>query len=246
MTFFEAILSGIVQGITEFLPISSSGHLVILHKLIGLKEPQLGFDIFLHAGTLIAIFIIFRNYILDFFTTKKRLGLFVLMGTAVTVFFVFLFGGLIEGAFSDVRIVGAMLIVTGAWLILGNLVRFDTGPLTGFKAILIGLAQGISAFPGISRSGTTISTALFLGMDPKSAARFSFLLAIPAIVAAFFFKTREVVFTGFDPNYIFGLITSCIVGIMALKLLLRILYKNRFWLFGFYCIFAGVLVLLLL
>jgi undecaprenyl-diphosphatase len=246
MSFFEAVISGIVQGITEFLPISSSGHLVILHKLIGLKEPQLGFDIFLHAGTLIAIVIIFWNDILDIFTVKKRLGLFVLMGTAVTVFFVSLFGGLIESAFSNVRIVGAMLIVTGAWLIFGNLVRFDTGPLTGFKAIVIGVAQGISAFPGISRSGVTISTALFLGMNPKSAARFSFLLAIPAIVIAFFFKTREVVFTGFNLNYIFGLITSCTVGILSLKLLLRILYKSRFYLFGFYCIFAGVLILLLL
>jgi len=246
MGFFEAILSGIVQGVTEFLPISSSGHLVILHKLIGLKEPQLGFDIFLHAGTLIAIFTIFWNDIQEIFTTKKRLGLFVLMSTAVTVFFVFLFGGLIEGAFSNVKIVGAMLIVTGVWLIFGNLVRFDTGPLTGFKAIVIGAAQGISSLPGISRSGATISTALFLGMDPKSAARFSFLLAIPTIVVAFFFKTGEVVFTGFNLNYIFGLVASCMVGIMSLKLLLRILYKNRFWLFGFYCIFAGILVLLLL
>jgi len=246
MTFFEAIISGIVQGVTEFLPISSSGHLVILHRLMGLKEPQIVFDIFLHVGSLLAIFIVFRYDIIDLCTRKKKTGLFVLAGTVATLLFVLWFGGRIEAAFTNVKFVGAMLIVTGAWLILGNFVRFGTGSLSGTKAVLIGLAQGIATIPGISRSGATISTGLLLGLDAQAAARFSFLLAIPAIIGAFIFKIKDAAFAGFNANYIFGLITSCIVGVFALKLLLRMLSRKTFHLFGAYCGVAGILVLLFL
>lgn len=247
MSFLEAIISGIVQGATEFLPISSSGHLVILHKLIGLEEPQLTFDIFLHIGTLLAIFIVFWNDIIDIFSTRKRIILYILLGTAATAFFIFIFGGRIERAFTSVKIVGAMLIATGVWIIFGNFVRFSTGPLTGFKAIFIGLAQGIAALPGLSRSGLTVSTALLLGVDPKKAVRFSFLLAIPSIIIVFFIKIKDTGFAGLiNANYLLGLITSCIVGILSLKLLLRMLYRSKFHLFGFYCIAAGIVVLIFL
>ena len=247
MSIIEAIISGIVQGLTEFLPVSSSGHLVILHKLIGLEGPQIAFDIFLHLGTLTAILIVFRQDIKDIFTTKKKTGLLILLGTLATAFFVFIFGDKIELAFSNARIVGAMFIVTGAWLILGNFLRYGTEGLTGVKAILIGLAQGIATIPGISRSGATISTGLFLGLDGQAAARFSFLLAIPAIIAAFFFKIKDGAFiAGFNANYIVGFITSCIVGVLSLKLLLKVLYKNRFHLIGIYCIAIGILILILL
>lgn len=246
MTFLKAIISGIVQGVTEFLPISSSGHLVILHNLVGLKEPQLAFDIFLHVGTLLAILIVFWKDIIELFTTKKKAGLFILLGTVATAVFVLIFGGTAESAFASVKTVGSMLILTGAWLILGNFIRFGTEGMSGFKAILIGLAQGIAVIPGISRSGATISTALFLGLDPQAAARFSFLLAIPAIILAFLFKLKGGAFAGFNINYLFGLITSCIVGILSLKLLLRMLYRNRFYIFGFYCILVGILAVVLL
>lgn len=246
MTLFEAIISGIVQGITEFLPISSSGHLVILHRLTGLKEPQLLFDIFLHVGTLTAIFIVFWRDIVDIFITKKRLGLFIILGTVTTVFFVLIFGKWIEPAFTNLKIVGTMLVLTGIWLILGNFVRFGGEGISGLKAILIGLAQGIAAIPGISRSGATISTALFLGLDAQAAARFSFLLSIPAIFCAFLFKVRQAGLAGFSANYILGFITSCIVGVWSLKLSLRMLYRNKFHFFGFYCISIGILVVVLL
>ena len=246
MSVLEAVISGIVQGAAEFLPISSSGHLVILHRLIGLKEPQIVFDIVLHVGTLIAVFIVFWRDIVDIFTTKKMLGVFILLGTAVTVFFVLIFGAKIEGLFINVRFVGGMLILTGAWLIFGTFIRFGSDGLSGFKAVLIGLAQGIAVIPGISRSGVTISTALFLGIDVKTAARFSFLLSIPAIVGAFFFKIKDVVSIGINAGYFIGLITSCIVGVLSLKLLLRVLYGNKFHIFGFYCIFIGALTLILL
>ncbi len=244
MGFFEAVISGIVQGVTEFLPISSSGHLVILHRLIGLQGPQIFFDIFLHLGTLVAIFIVFWRDIIDAITIKNKTAFFVIIGTLATVAFVVLFEKRVEPAFGNVKFVGAMLILTGVWLVLGGFLRFGTtGPLSGAKAVIIGLVQGIATLPGISRSGTTISTGLFLGLDPSAAARFSFLLCIPAIIGAFLLKIKDASLIGFNPNYLVGFIVSCIVGVLSLKLLLRIVYKNKLHWFGAYCMLVGVLVL---
>lgn len=246
MSFFEVIISGIVQGVTEFLPISSSGHLVILHKIIGLEEPQLALDIFLHIGTLVSIFIIFWKDIIRIVTVDRKACLFILLGTVATAAFVLLFGDMIESAFANVKAVGLMLIVTGIWLFFGGFLRFGGEGLTGAKSILIGLVQGIAAMPGISRSGVTISTALFLGLDFKKAARFSFLLSIPAIIGAFFFKVKDADAMGFSFIYLIGMIVACIVGVLSLKLLLRILNKGKFHLFGVYCIAMGVVTLLFL
>ena len=248
MTFLQAIISGIVQGVAEFLPISSSGHLVILHKLMGLNEPEVFFDIFLHLGTLAAIFIVFGREIIESITTKKRIGILILISSAVTFVIVLFFVKNIEAAFNNVKTVGLMLIITGIWLIAGNLIRLGSEGMTVFKACVIGLAQGIAAFPGISRSGATISTGLFLGLDGQTAAKFSFLLSIPAILGAFVFKIKEAGFnfTGINVNYFIGFFVSCIVGIISLKLLLRILYKNKFHWFGAYCILLGIIVILFL
>jgi len=246
MGFLEAVILGVVQGVTEFLPISSSGHLVIIQRLMGLDEPNILFDIFLHLGTLVAIFIVFGRDIIEAVTTKKRLGFLILLASLVTFIFVMLFVRNIEAAFSSIKVVALMLIVTGIWLILGNFVRFGTEGITGFKAALIGLAQGIAALPGISRSGATISTGLFLGMDGPTSAKFSFLLSIPAIIGAFVFKLKEngMGFPALLPHYFIGFIVSSIAGVASLKLLLRILYRNRFHWFGGYCIILGVLVLI--
>lgn len=246
MTFFEAIVSGIVQGVTEFFPVSSSGHLVILHRLIGLKEPQIVFDIFLHLGTLAAIFVVFRKDIIAMFTTNKKVGVFVLLGTVTTVVFVLLFNNRIEAAFNSAGMVGAMLILTGAWLIVGSFFKVSAKGLSGPKSILIGLAQGIATIPGISRSGATISSGLFLGLEPDQAVRFSFLLSIPAIIGAFLFKLKDIAAVSFSANHVAGFITSCIIGILALKLLLRIVYRKKLHFFGIYCVAAGILALLFL
>ena len=248
MTLFEAIISGVVQGVAEFLPISSSGHLVILHKLIGTGETPLLFDLFLHLGTLVAVFIVFGGEIIESVTTKKRVGILILFGSAVTFIFVMFFIKNIEAAFNNVRIVGFMLVVTGVWLIAANFIRLGTEGMSFFKAGLIGLAQGIAALPGISRSGATISTGLFLGLDSQSSAKFSFLLSIPAILGAFLFKIKEAGFSfaGININYFIGFFISCIVGVLSLKLLLKVLYRNRFHWFGVYCILAGILVIIFL
>ena len=242
MTFLQAVISGLVQGVAEFLPISSSGHLVILHKLMGLNEPEVFFDIFLHLGTLAAVFIVFGREIIESITTKKRMGLLILISSAVTFVIVLLFIKNIEAAFNNVRTIGLMFVITGIWLIAGNFIRLGTEGMTVFKACIIGLSQGIAALPGISRSGATISTGLFLGLDGQAAAKFSFLLSIPAILGAFVFKIKEAGFnlTGVNVNYFIGFFVSCIVGIISLKLLLRILYRNKFHWFGVYCILAGI------
>jgi undecaprenyl-diphosphatase len=245
MGFLEALISGTIQGVAEFLPISSSGHLVILHKLMGFKEPEILFDIFLHLGTLVAVFIVFSREIIESVTTKKRIGFLILLSTAVTFIIVLIFIKNIEAAFSNVKTVGIMLLVTGVWLIAGNFIRLGTEGMTAFKAGLIGIAQGIAVLPGISRSGATISTGLFLGLDGQSAAKFSFLLSVPAVMGAFFFKIKEIGFnfTGMNINYFIGFFISCIVGVLSLKLLLRVLYKNKFHWFGTYCILIGITVL---
>ena len=248
MTFLQAVISGLVQGVAEFLPISSSGHLVILHKLMGLNEPEVFFDIFLHLGTLAAIFIVFGREIIESITTKKRIGLLILISSAVTFVIVLFFIKNIEAAFNNVRTIGLMFVITGIWLIAGNFIRLGTEGMTVFKACIIGLSQGIAALPGISRSGATISTGLFLGLDGQAAAKFSFLLSIPAILGAFVFKIKEAGFnlTGVNVNYFIGFFVSCIVGIISLKLLLRILYRNKFHWFGVYCIVVGILVVIFL
>ena len=245
MGLLEAVISGIVQGVAEFLPISSSGHLVILHKLMGFSEPEILFDLFLHLGTLVAVFIVFGSEIIESVTTKKRAGFLVLLGSVVTFVFALLFIKNIEAAFSNVKTVGIMFIVTGVWLIAGNFIRIGTEGMTAFKAVLIGMAQGIGALPGISRSGATISTGLFLGLDGQTSAKFSFLLSIPAIIGAFLFKVKEsgLNLSGININYFIGFFIACIVGVLSLKLLLKALYRNKFHWFGAYCILAGMLVI---
>lgn len=244
MGFWEAIISGVVQGIAEFLPISSSGHLVVLHKLMGFNEPEILFDLFLHLGTLLAVFIVFGSDIIESVTTKKRTGFLILLGSAVTFAFVLVFIKNIESAFDSIKTVGIMFMVTGFWLIAGNFIRLGTEGLTGFKACMIGLAQGIAALPGISRSAATISTGLFLGLDGQASAKFSFLLSIPVVLGAFLFKVKEsgLNLSSINVNYFIGLLVSCIVGVVSLKLLLRVLYRNKFHWFGVYCIILGLIV----
>ncbi len=245
----EAIISGVVQGITEFLPISSSGHLVILHHLIGFKEPEVLFDIFLHIGTLFSIIFVFWQDILGLFNKWRMLSQ-IFIATVVTVAVVLLFKNSIESAFKDLRFIGWMLLITGMWLFSGSIFdkRIKTkNPLNLFKSAVIGLSQGIAAFPGISRSGSTISTGLILGLKQEETARFSFLLSIPAIILASIYKVTSsgAILGGISfLNAFFGLITSFIVGILSLKLLLKIVYKGKLHWFGIYCLVVGMALLL--
>ena len=275
MTFLEAILLGIIQGLTEFLPISSSGHLVLAQQFLGLKEPLVFFDVMLHVGTLAAVLVVYREAIgklaigglstlgnsqfwrepRTIFNTSTELKFIwlILLGTIPTGVIAVLFKSELESFFHEVRLVSIMLILTGVILQLPRLRKQDadgsddsTDKLQTWHAPLIGIAQGCAITPGISRSGTTISLALFLGIPAKTAAEYSFLLSIPAILGAVVLKIRDVGDTTIPLHIVgVGMLASFIVGYIALRFLLVVLNRGKFSLFSYYCIALGLVSLLI-
>ena len=275
MTFVEAILLGILQGLTEFLPISSSGHLVLAQTFLGLNEPLVFFDVMLHVGTLAAVLVVYRNAIWKLTTgglstltdtqfwrqpvstfnasTELRFISLILLGSIPTGVIAVLFKTELESFFHEVRLVSVMLILTGIILQLPRLRKQATDnsdtltdKIRTWHAPLIGIAQGCAITPGISRSGTTISLALFLGIPAKTAAEYSFLLSIPAILGAVVLKVRDIEETTV-PFYIVGagMFAAFIVGYIALRFLLVVLNRGKFSLFSYYCIALGLVSLLI-
>jgi undecaprenyl-diphosphatase len=245
----EAIALGAIQGLTEFLPVSSSGHLVLFQNLFGLKEPELLFDICLHVGTLAAVLIVFYREILDILTAlvqipgrlrsaggianllagdrSIRMALLIVVGSIPTAIIGLLFKEITDRLFGSLTIVGCMLLITGTLLWLTRIIRYHGRPVerTTLKdAILIGIVQGLAILPGISRSGSTIATALFLGVNRTVAGRYSFLLSIPAIVGALALSldTPELHTTIPLATILAGSIVSAAVGWIALVILLRV------------------------
>jgi len=275
MTFLEAILLGILQGLTEFLPVSSSGHLVLAQQFLGLKEPLVFFDVMLHVGTLAAVLVVYRDAIgrlaigglsalgnTQFWQQPKamlntsaelKFIWLILLGSIPTGIIAVVFKTQLESFFDEVRLVSIMLILTGVILQLPRLRRekadspdTSTGELKTWHAPLIGIAQGCAITPGISRSGTTISLALFLGIPAKTAAEYSFLLSIPAILGAVALKIRDVGDTTIPFHIVgTGMLASFIVGYIALRFLLVILNRGKFSLFSYYCIALGLTSLLI-
>jgi undecaprenyl-diphosphatase len=249
----EAIILGAVQGLTEFLPVSSSGHLVLFQNLFGLKEPELLFDICLHVGTLLAVIIVFYREILEILIAlfqipsrmrmagglkplcqsdpAIRMALLIVIGSIPTAIIGLLFKEITDQLFGSIAVVGFMLLVTGTMLWLTRNIRGDGRPVTQttFKDVLIiGIVQGLAILPGISRSGSTISTALFLGVDRKVAGRYSFLLSIPAIVGALVLgiDTPELHTTIPISTIVVGSVVSAVVGWLALVILLRVVDRG--------------------
>ncbi|MBW1806392.1 MAG: undecaprenyl-diphosphate phosphatase [Deltaproteobacteria bacterium] len=264
MTSIETILLGIIQGLTEFLPVSSSGHLVLFQNLLGFKEPELLLNASLHMGTLLAVCLYLRSDIRqmateiwrkDFKGPYASLTLWVLVGTLPTAFIGLVFKDSFETLFGSVRVVGAMLIVTGIILISIRLLpsvtkrisrEYGTRKRVGLlTALVVGTIQGLAIIPGISRSGSTIVCGLFCGLDRDMAFRFSFLLSVPAIVGALVieFSPEAITRTGIVP-LLFGFITSAIVGFLSLKLLMSIVRKGLLYYFAPYCWIVGLLIIL--
>ena len=274
MTFLEAILLGILQGLTEFLPVSSSGHLVLAQQYLGLKEPLVFFDVMLHVGTLAAVLVAYREAIgrlvkgglsalgdTQFWRQPKatlnasaelKFIWLIFLGSIPTGIIAVVFKAQLESFFDEVRLVSIMLIVTGVILQLPRLRRTKTdnpdaqiGTLKAWHAPLIGIAQGCAITPGISRSGTTISLALFLGIPAKTAAEYSFLLSIPAILGAVALKIRDLGDTAIPPHIVgTGMFAAFIVGYIALRFLLVVLNRGKFSVFSYYCVALGVAALL--
>ena len=273
MNSTEAIILGVIQGLTEFLPVSSSGHLVLFQKILGMKNAELFFDVAVHLGTLLAVIVVFRLEIMRIITAlvqlifwagpKKtirqkvesdpqlKMALLIVIGSIPTAILGFLFAGIAARLFRSGLITGLMLIVTG--LLLWLTCRTEAGQdqaqynrLTPKNAFIIGTVQGLAIIPGISRSGSTISIALMLGIDREMAARYSFLLSIPAIIGAGLLSVKDDLF---QTNLaigtaLLGAFTAALVGYAALKALLQMVKKGRLHVFAPYCWLVGVLAII--
>lgn len=239
-------LLGIIQGLTEFLPVSSSGHLVIFQKFLGVTEEGVVISVVLHLGTVLALIIFFFRDLLRLLS-EIRLLLFILVVTLITGCIGILGKDFFEGLFSSPRLVAFALIVTGLVLIATK--RFSVGKKDqpNFKdALILGITQGISIIPGISRSGMTISTLLLRKFTPDTSFKLSFLAAIPAVLGALLLEARKIDFAlkaqagGLFSGFIFSFLT----GLLGLWVLKSILHKAKFYLFGYYCIFLAIITLI--
>ena len=252
MNWLQALILGIVQGFTEFLPISSSGHLVLGQAILGIEQPGNEFEILVHLGTLASVLVVFLDDIKSLLlslTSKKTQSfiIFLLVGSVPTVGIGLGFKDILEALFDNIASVSGALIFTGLILYCSSFVKQGDKEHSIVTSILIGCAQAVAIIPGVSRSGMTICAALFLGLSPKEAARFSFLLAIPAISGAGFLTVLDVS-GGFQLPLsvsIVALVSSFSVGVVALKWLLGWLEQGKFHYFGVYCLAMGIISLLI-
>ncbi len=240
------ILLGIVQGITEFFPVSSSGHLVIVQNILGMKGQELVLSVVLHLGTGLAVVIFFFKDILSALRKIKLLSLIFIV-TTITAGMGFIGKDFFEDLFSSPRKVSVALIVTG--IILISTRRFMGTKRKGLNikdALILGFMQGLAIIPGISRSGITISTLLFRGLDKEISFNFSFLVSIPVIFGAALLESKKIDFAlqANLPNFLAGFVFSLLSGLLALRLLKAILHKAKFHYFGYYCIFIAIITLL--
>ena len=271
MSLLSSIILGLIQGVAEFLPISSSGHLAIAEHLLGmtgLEIPEF-FDVLLHLGTLVAVFAAYwediRDMVVEFFcgvrdlahrTTPtpvppaRRLILLIIVGT-LPLLVVLPIKDLVEGLTDNMYFVGGALIVTGFLLFASD--RVKKGRKTEKNAalvdvLLVGAAQAIATCPGISRSGTTITAGCFVGFDRKFAVRFSFLLSIPAILGANVLSIKDALATvvwSEVPVYLVGVAVAAAVGYACIRLLKMIADKGKFGFFAYYCWIVGAITLVL-
>jgi len=247
MDFLDALILGILQGITEFLPVSSSGHLVLGQKLLGINVPGNAFEVILHIGTLMSILVVFwpdiQRLLSDIKDYHTRTYIFtLLLGTIPAIIVGLSLKDQIALMFDNAHSVALAFIVTGIILISSKWFLNKKSNLTLVKGFSIGLAQALAIIPGISRSGATICTGLMMGLSAEEAARFSFLLAIPAIAGAGILTAMDIdkISLGMDVMAV-GLLSSFLVGWAALKWLLNLLKTGKFHWFGVYCLLLGII-----
>lgn len=270
MSVLDALILGLVQGLTEFLPVSSSGHLVLGQEVLGvLHGENITFEIFVHFGTLFSILAIFWRDVWQIFGAlcaairrPKSVSTLIRENEHFKLAVLILFGSLpagvvgvsfkpyVERAFADVNLVGVMLMITGLVLFLTRLSKPKPDKKVGWgSAFVIGCAQAFAIMPGISRSGMTISAGLFSGVDREQAARFSFLLALPAIFGATLLEALEITAEPLNTEFIFALIVGSVAafvaGYAAIKTIFVVLKRDRFSYFSLYCLTVGIIVVVL-
>ena len=273
MSYLTAVLLGLVQGVTEFLPVSSSGHLAIAEQLLNLQGASNVpgfFDVLLHLGTLVAVFIAYwddiRDMIVEFFAgigdlahhstpnpvpPARRLILLIIVGT-LPLFVMVPFRHFFSSLGDNMYFIGGALIFTGILLFVSDRVhhgRKTEKTATMLDALLVGIGQAVALCPGISRSGMTITTGCFAGFERKFAVRFAFLLSIPAVIGANILSLKDAIDAGIDwasvPAYLVGVAVAAVSGYACIRLLRYIADKGRFGAFAYYCWAVGALTLAL-
>lgn len=259
----EALILGIVQGLTEFLPVSSSGHLVLFHDVFGMNEGGLAFDVALHLGTLFAVLIYFRNDIrslfVGFFAGKKQARLLVgllAVATLPAVFFGLLLQNIIESMLRSPWVVVAMLVMFGIFMIAAELQaetikkKINPQKLSLTQVLVIGFLQACALIPGVSRSGATISGGLLVGLDRVQATRFSFLLAIPVILGAgakvLLDEAARADIAAHQSMFVVGMVSAFLFGIAAITFLLSFVARYSIKTFAYYRFVLAAFITILL
>lgn len=272
MTLVQGILLGLLQGITEFLPISSSGHLVLLQNFWNIKNPGVFFEVSVHFGTLMSIVYVYykdilqliyeflslikdilsRNKIIQRNNEYRNLLFMIIIGSVPTAFIGILFKDIFSKLYQSTTSTAIMLIITGLILWLSSIIKEGNKSFTNIRVIdgiIIGTAQGLAITPGISRSGSTIVAGLFRGLDRATATRFSFLLTIPAILGATLLEAKDLFVNPLvviSWNIIIAaVITSTISGILAIKILIKVLKGKKLHYFSYYCWAIGLILLVI-
>ncbi|ADK14656.1 undecaprenyl-diphosphatase UppP [Clostridium ljungdahlii] len=252
MSIIQAIIYGIVQGIGEFLPISSSAHLIAIPQIFGWQDPGLAFDVALHLGTLAAVIAFFwkdwtkliYSGIMNPKSKDGKLFWFIVIASIPGAVVGKLFEKQAESAFRNLALIGTMLIIIGIILYIADK-RYDGEVAVeniGFKrSFFIGLSQALAIIPGVSRSGITMTTGLFSGLSKEGAARFSFLLSTPIILGAGLLKLKDLIHTPISsmPSFAIGVLVSAVVGFLSIKFLLNYLKNKGFGIFVVYRIVVG-------
>ena len=254
MNWWQAIILGIVQGATEFLPISSSGHLVIFERILGLKDEELlTYFSFLHVGTLFAVFIVMWKEIKSILTNiLGKMTWLLILATIPAVIFTLLFGDFIDSAFKNNVTLGYEFIITGVLLLSIRFIREGEKKMTDITAtdaLLTGVGQSIAIMPAISRSGTCLTILMFRKLKREEAVKFAFLMSIPAILGSFakdmldIFQGDALIAKGAIPMYAIGIMAAAIAGILSMKFMLKFLDKRGFLICGAYVILLGIFVI---
>lgn len=259
--FIKALILGMIQGLTEFLPVSSSGHLVLFSNLLNFEVSGITFDIFVHLGTLVSVLIVFRKELSKMIVAPFAVWLqksedpelkeflnwdiFVVVATIPAVIVGLFFKDAIEQAFTSVLLVFFMLLITGLLMFLTQFLKNQDKPFGYANSFIIGIAQAFAILPGISRSGSTIFTGTALGIDRVKAAKFSFIMSIPAILGAAVLQFKDILDTPPTSTEFFtflaGGLMSAITGYMAIIWLIKIVERGRLQWFGYYCFAVGSL-----
>ena len=268
MNILQAIIIGLVQGLTEFLPVSSSAHLIFIQQALGLTNVPLAFDVLLHVGTLVAVFVYFFSDIIKmikgFFSSLvdlkdgkfmseikrdpyKKLAWLTIIATIPVGVVGILFNDIVEEMFAGLTIPAFLLLITGCLLYVSqrmNSGKIDVQNITIKESFLMGCGQAIAVLPGLSRSGTTIATGLFAGLDKEFAAKFSFILSIPAILGAAVVQLKDLSGANIEVSAcIAGFIVAVISGYLAISVLLKLVRERSLDIFAFYCWIVGIIVL---